>query len=765
MELMNDSMSVTRPGTSILIHSGSASKTLPLIQPASCSMTGVLRALILLALLLSRAAVSQELGCHQNNYTKHCEGANVTSFPSNVNAKTIIILDANLVRLDNINLSCVETLTIHRSKIQEIGKFKHSDKLHTLDLRDNMISKIEEGAFDDLSELIFLILSDNHLTTIPVFKNRKKNLKSLYLHGNLIDELKLGALKNLPSLKKLYLGNNKFEVIPNTFFNKTLLIEDLNFENSPIRYIEENAFADLRNLRKLNLDGTDIDHLPSNGLQKLKILSLRAKNLDTIPKNLGEIEEISFYEDKSFLCCKFFYETHLALTGPKTEPSIRTTPNVSVRVNRSTIPDGFGRRRKRRNGVQVVPSVPFNPSQPFVKPSRAKVKCFPTPTPFQPCENIMGADWLTAVSFIVALFSLCGNFVVIVVLLCFPRHYTIPRFLVMNLAIADMCMGVYLLSLVMESVMTAGEYYNHVLRLQYGFSCQVLGFLAIFSSELSVFSLTFITIERYLTIVYAMYPKRRLTMKNAILLIVIAWLVSISIALLPILGVGSYRNVAVCLPYDVKNGGKWYLLIVFCFNGVSFLIITVLYICIYRSVFISTNSTPTRRHDSKVANRMALLVFTDFACFAPIAVFALSAVLGHKLIDMKESKFLLVFFFPLNSLVNPFLYALITKSFRRDFAALLKNCVVCGETLTGYLSPFSASNAQSNHDPLSQATRRSVDFNTMDSIQGSSGNLHAPYTATFSKSQPNLVRFNNHAIEQSNIDLSLSPHHGPHPSV
>ena len=526
-----------------------------------------------------------------------------------------------------------------------------------------------------------------------------------------------------------------------------------------------------------DLDGTDIEHLPSNGLENLKILNLKAKRLKSIPRNLGRIEVINLSVDKSFLCCKFFFETLEPINGPKTfaapitfahttpgtPPSNRdngmvsTTASTYTDINKTTlIPVGFV---KNANPIYIHTAGPFNASGKFVTVSNTKkmVQCNPSPTDFQPCENIMGADWLTAVSFVVALFALCGNFVVIVVLLCLARNYSVPRFLVTNLAIADMCMGVYLLSLVVESVMTAGEYYNHVMRFQYGFSCKVLGFLAVFSSELSIFSLTLITVERYLTIVYAMYPKRRMKMRNAVVLMGIGWFVSATVAILPILGVGSYSKVAICLPFEVENGGKYYLLSVFCFNGISFLIITVLYIGIYRSVFISSNSTPTRIHDSRVASRMGLLVFTDFACFAPIAVFALFTIFGDNLIGVKESKFLLVFFFPLNSFVNPFLYVLMTKTFRRDFATLLKNCFVCGETFTGYLSSFAARSPQSHHDPVSQATRQSMDFNTVDSMREGSGNLHhskeIPYNASFSKSEPSLVRFN---IRHSNVNPASS---------
>lgn len=68
---------------------------------------------------------------------------------------------------------------------------------------------------------------------------------------------------------------------------------------------------------------------------------------------------------------------------------------------------------------------------------------------------------------------------------------------------------------------------------------------------------------------------------------------------------------------------------------------------------------------------MTLLVLTDFACWAPIAFFGVTALLGAPLIDVPRTKILLVFFYPLNACANPYLYALLTRQFRNDLVALL----------------------------------------------------------------------------------------------
>jgi hypothetical protein len=85
-----------------------------------------------------------------------------------------------------------------------------------------------------------------------------------------------------------------------------------------------------------------------------------------------------------------------------------------------------------------------------------------------------------------------------------------------------------------------------------------------------------------------------------------------------------------------------------------------------------------------VAKRMALLVFTNLACWTPIAFFGLTAVAGYPLISVTHSKILLVFFYPLNACTNPYLYALITRQYRRDLFMLLAKHGLCVERAQRY---------------------------------------------------------------------------------
>ena len=95
-------------------------------------------------------------------------------------------------------------------------------------------------------------------------------------------------------------------------------------------------------------------------------------------------------------------------------------------------------------------------------------------------------------------------------------------------------------------------------------------------------------------------------------------------------------------------------------------------------------------NDTRVAKRMALLVFTDFACWAPITFFSLTAAFKWELISLNDAKVFTIFVLPLNSCANPFLYAIFTKQFKKDCSILCKKLEE--SALSRSLSRFSNKN-------------------------------------------------------------------------
>lgn len=304
------------------------------------------------------------------------------------------------------------------------------------------------------------------------------------------------------------------------------------------------------------------------------------------------------------------------------------------------------------------------------------MKCTPKPDAFNPCEDLLGSPVLRCLTWVVAVFAVAGNLSVLVALLVGRRKITVSGFLMCNLAAADLCMGLYLVLIGLADLRSRHEYYNHAAEWQTGPGCGAAGFLSVFASELSVYTLTTVSLERRHTITNAMRADRRLRLRHVAAVMAAGWAFSLAVALLPLVGVSSYSKVSVCLPMDIESAASQaYVVCVLVLNVLAFLVVCCCYACIYLSV--QRPGQPShRRHgeDARMAKRMAVLVFTDFVCMAPISFFAISAALRAPLISVSHSKILLVLFYPINSFCNPFLYTLFTRAFRKDVLQLLRRC-------------------------------------------------------------------------------------------
>uniref|UniRef100_A0AAY4D4M1 Thyrotropin receptor n=1 Tax=Denticeps clupeoides TaxID=299321 RepID=A0AAY4D4M1_9TELE len=305
-----------------------------------------------------------------------------------------------------------------------------------------------------------------------------------------------------------------------------------------------------------------------------------------------------------------------------------------------------------------------------------EVSCIPAPDEFNPCEDIMGFCFLRVSVWFVSLLAVLGNLLVLVVLLTSHYKLSVSRFLMCHLAFADLCMGIYLLLIASVDLHTRSEYYNHAIDWQTGPGCGLAGFFTVFASELSIYTLTTITLERWYTITFAMRLDRKLRLSHAAIVMLGGWVLCLILAVLPLVGVSSYQKVSICLPMDTHSMvDQVYVMSVLILNILAFFVICACYVKIYCAIHNPNYHSGSK--DTNIAKRMAILIFTDFLCMAPISFYAMSAVLDRPLITVSNSKILLVLFYPLNSCANPFLYAIFTKAFRGDVFILLSKVGLC----------------------------------------------------------------------------------------
>ena len=320
----------------------------------------------------------------------------------------------------------------------------------------------------------------------------------------------------------------------------------------------------------------------------------------------------------------------------------------------------------------------------FVPQSR-RVKCRPKPDAFNPCDDVIGTTLLRVFSWASSAFAIFGNIFLLLVLYCNESPLNVYKLLMYHLGIANAIMGLYLAILCSLDAFTFGRYYNYVRAWQYSGGCKVAGFLAVFSTELSVCVLAIVTIERYLLIVHALHIRRQMKLIHAKIALTMAWTYSFVVAILPVTDViSSYEKVAICLPFESSSSvSKGYVFWLLSFYLATFVSVVVGYLRMYTSV----NGAPPCagvNTEFKVAKRFSMIVFCNFGCWVPISIAGFLSFFSELPMSIDISKFLLVFAFPLNACTNPFLYAFFTKIFRGDVIKLLTKLGIMKKSSTKF---------------------------------------------------------------------------------
>ncbi|XP_053660761.1 thyrotropin receptor [Anopheles marshallii] len=610
------------------------------------------------------------------------------------------------------------------------------------------------------------------------------------LDGNQIREIYERSIQL--KTDELILDNNALSEIHGSAFHGSEIAKLSIKMNYKLKEIHEKAFVGISNIRELDLSGTAIEELPTEGLAELEILRIQhTHSLKTIPSVYNFKNLRTAYLTHSFHCCAFkfparhdpdahernlkkFYEVqHRCIANGYSTPHFKLevpssaeTPLVleadgsdsgaerNSRNRRSAdfhswfarltssdetgeqpargepLPKGIDLSDKRMGdivednyllpitghpvddaGDQTMGSGLYTENPLLgefhetvaqissmealcgnLTPMILDVKCYPMPDALNPCEDVMGSHWLRGSVWVVVLLAVFGNVAVVVVLFSNRSDLTVPKFLICNLAFADLCMGLYLLLIASIDAHSMGEYFNYAFDWQYGVGCKVAGFLTVFASHLSIFTLTIVTLERWFAITHAIYLNRRIKLSAAMYIMVVGWVYAITMASMPLFGISNYSSTSICLPMEARDSlDIAYLLTVLVVNGCGFVVIVVCYAQIYLSLGKETRQAARTAHSGEmtVAKKMALLVFTNFACWAPIAFFGLTAIAGYPLIGVSKSKILLVFFYPLNSCANPYLYAILTVQYRKDLFSLLANYGLCTQRAQQYKMTYS----------------------------------------------------------------------------
>ncbi|XP_004029270.4 follicle-stimulating hormone receptor isoform X5 [Gorilla gorilla gorilla] len=617
-------------------------------------------ALLLVSLLafLSLGSGCHHRICHCSNRVFLCQESKVTEIPSDL-PRNAVELRFVLTKLRVIQKGAfsgfgdLEKIEISQNDVLEVIEadvFSNLPKLHEIRIeKANNLLYINPEAFQNLPNLQYLLISNTGIKHLP-------------------DVHKIHSLQKV----LLWLNKNGIQEIHNCAFNGTQL-DELNLsDNNNLEELPNDVFHGASGPVILDISRTRIHSLPSYGLENLKKLRARStynlKKLPTLEKLVALMEASLTYPSH---CCAFAnWRRQISELHPICNKSIlrqEVDYMTQARGQRASLAED-NESSYSRGFDMTYTEFDYDLCNEVVD-----VTCSPKPDAFNPCEDIMGYNILRVLIWFISILAITGNIIVLVILTTSQYKLTVPRFLMCNLAFADLCIGIYLLLIASVDIHTKSQYHNYAIDWQTGAGCDAAGFFTVFASELSVYTLTAITLERWHTITHAMQLDCKVQLRHAASVMVMGWIFAFAAALFPIFGISSYMKVSICLPMDIDSPlSQLYVMSLLVLNVLAFVVICGCYIHIYLTVrnpnIVSSSS------DTRIAKRMAMLIFTDFLCMAPISFFAISASLKVPLITVSKAKILLVLFYPINSCANPFLYAIFTKNFRRDFFILLSKC-------------------------------------------------------------------------------------------
>ncbi|XP_051687721.2 relaxin receptor 2 isoform X1 [Oryctolagus cuniculus] len=504
------------------------------------------------------------------------------------------------------------------------GVFEDLHQLTWLILDDNPITRISQRLFTGLNSLFFLSMVDNHLEALPKqMCAQMPQLNWMDLEGNRIKRLRNSTFLSCSSLTVLFLPRNQIDFVPEKTFSSLKNLGELDLSNNKITELPPHLLKDLKLLQKLNLSSNPLLYLHKNQFESLKQLQsldlerIEIPNINT--RMFQPMKNLSHIYFKNFRYCSY-------------------APHVRI--------------------------------------------CMPSTDGISSFEDLLANNILRVFVWVIAFITCFGNLFVIGMRSFIKAENTTHALSIKVLCCADCLMGVYLLFIGFFDMRYRGQYQKYALLWMESVQCRLMGFLAMLSTEVSVLLLTYLTLEKFLVIVFPfsnVRPGRRQTSLS----LGCIWLVGFLIAAIPFWDEDYFGNFygqnGVCFPlyHDQTEdiGSKVYSLGIFLgVNLLAFLIIAFSYVTMFCSIQKTTLQTSeVRTHlgrEVAVANRFFFIVFSDAICWIPVFVVKILSLFQVE-IPGTITSWIVIFFLPVNSALNPILYTLTTSVFKDKLKQLL----------------------------------------------------------------------------------------------
>uniref|UniRef100_A0AAQ4RAA4 Relaxin family peptide receptor 1 n=1 Tax=Gasterosteus aculeatus aculeatus TaxID=481459 RepID=A0AAQ4RAA4_GASAC len=588
--------------------------------------------------------------CQCRDLELDCDGAHLVDIPLVPMNVTMMSLQRNHLQKLKANTffkyQSLQKLYLQYNRIRDVSPdaFRGLFNLTRLYLSFNKITVLMPGVFQDLHKLEWLyFLCD----TVVLLCDACTSSRCLSLIDRVMMNNSLAKLddicREMPILNWLDLEANLIETIGNVSFCSCSMLTVLVLQQNRISHIHEQAFSILQKLGELDLSSNRLVAIPPN----LFVL-------------LGDLLQLCI-----FVC----------------------VPIQSIYVftfSRSIEGIEIGNIQRRMfEPLQYLTHIYFKKFQycgyaPHVR------SCKPNTDGISSFEDLLANIVLRVFVWVVSATTCFGNVFVICMRSYVRSENKLHAMCIISLCCADGLMGIYLFMIGAYDLKFRGEYNQHAQAWMDSSECQVIGSLAMLSTEVSVLLLTYLTLEKYICIVY---PFRYLTpgWRRTVTILLGIWLFGFIIAVLPLACKGLFRNFygtnGVCFPlHSEQPETLWahvYSIVIFLgLNLVAFLIIVLSYASMFYNIQrTGTQTTKYSNHIKKevtIAKRFFSIVITDSLCWIPIFILKILSLLQVE-IPGTISSWVVIFILPINSALNPILYTLTTRPFKETILQVWAN--------------------------------------------------------------------------------------------
>ena len=241
--------------------------------------------------------------------------------------------------------------------------------------------------------------------------------------------------------------------------------------------------------------------------------------------------------------------------------------------------------------------------------------------------------------------SLLGNIAVFLGRFFMREDDQVHSFLIRNLALADLCMGSYLVIIACHDVRYRGIYLLKDYQWRHGVTCGVSGVLSSVSSVMSVAIISIITLDRYISITYPMTATKHNFRKPRVAAVVMLtlWTLALLFSVFPLVPLsyfsgGFYSHNGVCLPLFINKprlpGWEYSACLFLGTNMAAACFVFVAYVKMFGTIRHSRSSVRCSRHlfETALVLRFFCIVLTNFLCWLPILTCKILALSGKLML-------------------------------------------------------------------------------------------------------------------------------------